>query len=103
MLTLCLQYFGGTNFGRTSGGPNYITSYDYDAPLDEYGNILTNIELYKSNSLLRNIRVTLHEFILLTFKSCHPQEMCLFLICRRTAEPTKMGTLEGPSCGYKAL
>ncbi|XP_047335148.1 beta-galactosidase 9 [Impatiens glandulifera] len=31
------MYFGGTNFGRTSGGPNYITSYDYDAPLDEYG------------------------------------------------------------------
>lgn len=34
---LRLQYFGGTNFGRTSGGPFYITSYDYDAPLDEYG------------------------------------------------------------------
>ncbi|KZV48454.1 beta-galactosidase 9-like [Dorcoceras hygrometricum] len=31
------MYFGGTNFGRTAGGPNYITSYDYDAPLDEYG------------------------------------------------------------------
>ncbi|XAR62547.1 Beta-galactosidase [Bertholletia excelsa] len=31
------MFFGGTNFGRTSGGPNYITSYDYDAPLDEYG------------------------------------------------------------------
>ncbi|KAH9680708.1 Beta-galactosidase 9 [Citrus sinensis] len=30
-------YFGGTNFGRTSGGPFYITSYDYDAPIDEYG------------------------------------------------------------------
>lgn len=32
-----LQYFGGTNFGRTAGGPFYITSYDYDAPIDEYG------------------------------------------------------------------
>ncbi|XP_052620638.1 beta-galactosidase 9 [Lactuca sativa] len=31
------MFFGGTNFGRTSGGPNIITSYDYDAPLDEYG------------------------------------------------------------------
>ncbi|XP_044478740.1 beta-galactosidase 9-like isoform X1 [Mangifera indica] len=31
------MYFGGTNFGRTSGGPFYVTSYDYDAPLDEYG------------------------------------------------------------------
>ncbi|XP_024031423.1 beta-galactosidase 9 isoform X1 [Morus notabilis] len=31
------MFFGGTNFGRTSGGPFYITSYDYDAPIDEYG------------------------------------------------------------------
>ncbi|PNX98953.1 beta-galactosidase 9-like protein, partial [Trifolium pratense] len=30
-------YFGGTNFGRTAGGPLQITSYDYDAPIDEYG------------------------------------------------------------------
>eukprot|EP00250_Pteridium_aquilinum_P015845 c22797_g1_i1 orf=77-2668(+) len=33
------MYHGGTNFGRTSGGPFLLTSYDYDAPLDEYGNI----------------------------------------------------------------
>ena len=25
------QYHGGTNFGRTSGGPYITTSYDYDA------------------------------------------------------------------------
>ncbi|KAN0039975.1 hypothetical protein ACTA71_011857 [Dictyostelium dimigraforme] len=31
------MWFGGTNFGRTSGGPWIITSYDYDAPLDEFG------------------------------------------------------------------
>jgi len=31
------QYHGGTNFGRTTGGPFISTSYDYDAPLDEYG------------------------------------------------------------------
>ncbi|XP_072963925.1 beta-galactosidase 15 isoform X2 [Typha angustifolia] len=31
------MFFGGTNFGRTSGGPYQITSYDYDAPIDEYG------------------------------------------------------------------
>ncbi|CAL9757931.1 unnamed protein product [Musa acuminata subsp. burmannicoides] len=31
------MYHGGTNFGRTSGGPYIVTSYDYDAPLDEYG------------------------------------------------------------------
>ncbi|KAI8909226.1 beta-galactosidase 1-like protein [Gorgonomyces haynaldii] len=31
------MWHGGTNFGRTSGGPGITTSYDYDAPLDEYG------------------------------------------------------------------
>jgi len=31
------QYHGGTNFGRTAGGPFVTTSYDYDAPIDEYG------------------------------------------------------------------
>ncbi|KAK2969874.1 hypothetical protein RJ640_030183 [Escallonia rubra] len=31
------MYFGGTNFGRTAGGPLIATSYDYDAPIDEYG------------------------------------------------------------------
>lgn len=31
------QYHGGTNFGRTTGGPFIATSYDYDAPIDEYG------------------------------------------------------------------
>uniref|UniRef100_A0A2N9I5M6 Beta-galactosidase n=1 Tax=Fagus sylvatica TaxID=28930 RepID=A0A2N9I5M6_FAGSY len=33
------MYHGGTNFGRTSGGPFIVTSYDYHAPLDEYGNL----------------------------------------------------------------
>ncbi|EOA38915.1 hypothetical protein CARUB_v10011312mg, partial [Capsella rubella] len=33
------MYHGGTNFDRTSGGPYITTSYDYDAPLDEYGNL----------------------------------------------------------------
>ncbi|KAK3438940.1 hypothetical protein EUGRSUZ_C03898, partial [Eucalyptus grandis] len=31
------MYHGGTNFGRTAGGPFMATSYDYDAPLDEFG------------------------------------------------------------------
>ncbi|KAF8370157.1 hypothetical protein HHK36_031788 [Tetracentron sinense] len=31
------MYFGGTNFGRTAGGPLIASSYDYDAPIDEYG------------------------------------------------------------------
>ncbi|XP_031256445.1 beta-galactosidase 8 isoform X2 [Pistacia vera] len=33
------MYHGGTNFGRTTGGPFIATSYDYDAPLDEYGQL----------------------------------------------------------------
>ncbi|KAG5062389.1 hypothetical protein AAZX31_02G067000 [Glycine max] len=33
------MYHGGTNFGRTSGGPYITTSYDYDAPLNEYGDL----------------------------------------------------------------
>ncbi|KAJ6683783.1 hypothetical protein OIU85_007475 [Salix viminalis] len=33
------MYHGGTNFGQTAGGPYITTSYDYDAPLDEYGNL----------------------------------------------------------------
>ncbi|XP_056167006.1 beta-galactosidase-like [Syzygium oleosum] len=31
------MYHGGTNFGRTAGGPFIATSYDFDAPLDEFG------------------------------------------------------------------
>ncbi|GAU19559.1 hypothetical protein TSUD_303720 [Trifolium subterraneum] len=31
------MYHGGTNFGRTAGGPFITTSYDFDAPVDEYG------------------------------------------------------------------
>ncbi|XP_019173472.1 PREDICTED: beta-galactosidase-like [Ipomoea nil] len=31
------MYHGGTNFGRTAAALFIATSYDYDAPLDEYG------------------------------------------------------------------
>ena len=31
------MYHGGTTWGRNTGGPQDVTSYDYDAPLDEYG------------------------------------------------------------------
>ncbi|XP_071911096.1 beta-galactosidase-like [Coffea arabica] len=31
------MYHGGTNFGRTASGLFVATSYDYDAPIDEYG------------------------------------------------------------------
>ncbi|KAJ8641769.1 hypothetical protein MRB53_018463 [Persea americana] len=33
------MYHGGTNFGRSAGGPFITTTYDYDAPIDEYGNL----------------------------------------------------------------
>ncbi|KAI9329137.1 glycosyl hydrolases family 35-domain-containing protein [Zopfochytrium polystomum] len=31
------MWHGGSNFGRYSGGPMMATSYDYDAPMNEYG------------------------------------------------------------------
>ncbi|KAL3535619.1 hypothetical protein ACH5RR_004080 [Cinchona calisaya] len=31
------MYHGGTNFGRSASGLFVATSYDYDAPIDEYG------------------------------------------------------------------
>uniref|UniRef100_F6GWG3 beta-galactosidase n=1 Tax=Vitis vinifera TaxID=29760 RepID=F6GWG3_VITVI len=31
------MYHGGTNFGCTSGGPFITTTYNYNAPIDEYG------------------------------------------------------------------
>ncbi|CAH8271756.1 unnamed protein product [Arabidopsis lyrata] len=33
------MYHGGTNFGRVAGGPYITTSYDYHAPIDEFGNL----------------------------------------------------------------
>ncbi|CAH2072260.1 unnamed protein product [Thlaspi arvense] len=33
------MYHGGTNFGRVAGGPYITTSYDYHAPLDEFGSL----------------------------------------------------------------
>jgi hypothetical protein len=36
-----VQYHGGTNLDRSSGGPFIATSYDYDAPIDEYGKKLS--------------------------------------------------------------
>ncbi|KOM41238.1 hypothetical protein LR48_Vigan04g143600 [Vigna angularis] len=45
------MYHGGTNFGRTAGGPFITTSYDYDAPIDEYGKT--------SNSSFSNVVIDL--------------------------------------------
>ncbi|CAN1276226.1 Beta-galactosidase 10 [Linum perenne] len=58
------MYHGGTNFGRTSGGPFITTSYDYDAPIDEYG--LPRLqkwghlkELHKAIKLCENVLATI--------------------------------------------
>jgi hypothetical protein len=53
-----LQYFGGTNFGRTAGGPLVATSYDYDAPIDEYGKLFDNG--YADLSQLKKIPKSMH-------------------------------------------
>jgi len=44
-----LQYHGGTNFERTAGGPFITTSYDYDAPIDEYGKSFEPVSLISSS------------------------------------------------------
>lgn len=65
------MYHGGTNFGRTAGGPYITTSYDYDAPLDEYGNLnqpkwghfkQLHAALKLGEKLLTNGTVTTKEF-----------------------------------------
>ncbi|CAL1398132.1 unnamed protein product [Linum trigynum] len=57
------MYHGGTNFGRTAGGPFITTSYDYEAPIDEYG--LPNLpkwghlkELHRAIKLCENLLLT---------------------------------------------
>ncbi|KAH9656926.1 Beta-galactosidase 3 [Citrus sinensis] len=57
------MYHGGTNFGRTAGGPFITTSYDYDAPIDEYGLIREPKyghlkELHKAIKLCENALLT---------------------------------------------
>jgi len=47
------MYHGGTTFGRWTGGPQDITSYDYDAPLDEYG--YPNEPKYSHTTALHNV------------------------------------------------
>jgi len=50
------MFHGGSNFGRTSG-PMLTTSYDYDAPIDEYG--LPNNPKY---SHLQQMHKVLHKY-----------------------------------------
>ncbi|KAJ3321205.1 hypothetical protein HDV06_004548 [Boothiomyces sp. JEL0866] len=46
------MWHGGTNFGRNAGTPLITTSYDYDAPLNEYG--LPNEPKYSHSKALHS-------------------------------------------------
>lgn len=48
--------FGGSNFGRSVGGPQIVTSYDYDVQINEYG--LRNEPKY---SLLHQLHEIIYE------------------------------------------
>jgi hypothetical protein len=39
------MYYRGTNFSRTICGPYMTTSYDYDAPIDEYGSRFAAVKI----------------------------------------------------------
>lgn len=58
------QFHGGTNFGRTAGGPFITTSYDYDAPIDEYGEQIWRCYLLKFSILLKCGDVTHLDYII---------------------------------------
>ncbi|XP_022888073.1 beta-galactosidase 15-like [Olea europaea var. sylvestris] len=53
------MYHGGTNFGRTAGGPYITTTYDYDAPLNEYGS--PNQPKYGHLTQLHNILMSMEK------------------------------------------
>lgn len=59
------QYHGGTNFGRTAGGPFIATSYDYDAPIDEFGMqwLLPSLTNLNSHRLPRDICRKVHSVV----------------------------------------
>ncbi|GAA0153644.1 galactosidase [Lithospermum erythrorhizon] len=56
------MYQGGTNFGRSAGGPFLTTSYDYDAPLDEYG-LIRQPKYGHLKELHRSIKLCEHALI----------------------------------------
>ncbi|PHT44875.1 Beta-galactosidase 5 [Capsicum baccatum] len=48
------MFHGGTNFRLTAGGPFITISYDYDAPIDEYVELLViSVDISPSESFLR--------------------------------------------------
>lgn len=65
------MYYGGTNTMGRSGGPGIITSYDYDAPLDEYG--FKRPKYYSLKALHFSLERASHA----TFKASRPQPRTL--------------------------
>ncbi|KAG6415402.1 hypothetical protein SASPL_122813 [Salvia splendens] len=52
-----VAYHGGTNFGRSNGGPFITTTYDYDAPIDEYGLLIHLKDVHKAIKLCEEAMV----------------------------------------------
>ncbi|KAM7260316.1 hypothetical protein ACFE04_016057 [Oxalis oulophora] len=58
------MYHGGTNFGRVAGGPYITTSYDYNAPLNEFG--LPNEPKYSHLKKLHEAIMSAESFLTLS-------------------------------------
>ncbi len=65
------MFFGGTSFGRWVGGPNIITSYDYDVPINEYG--LPSEPKYSHTKVLHITLDSFKEILLNTPQAPAPQ------------------------------
>ncbi|XP_056684754.1 beta-galactosidase 15-like isoform X1 [Spinacia oleracea] len=81
------MYHGGTNFKRTAGVPFVTTSYDYDAPIDEYG-VWCCFQLHRCC------------FLLLQGVGCAPDVCRLF--CRESRCVLQSG-LQGVWCSIAAV
>ncbi|KAI3458993.1 hypothetical protein Pfo_015656 [Paulownia fortunei] len=94
------MYHGGTNFGRTAGGPYISTTYDYDAPLNEYGSLnqpkyghLKQLHdlLHSLEQVLTYGNVSTIDFgnsVTATIYSTNDKQGCLFGNANSTADAT---------------
>nr|GMC54665.1 beta-galactosidase 15-like [Ipomoea batatas] len=94
------MYHGGTNFGRTSGGPYITTTYDYNAPLDEYGHLNqpkyghlkelhSVLHSLEKNIVYGNITTTkLDNSIQVTVYGFNGTKTCFFSNANETADAT---------------
>ncbi|KAK4430888.1 Beta-galactosidase 15 [Sesamum alatum] len=94
------MYHGGTNFGRTSGGPYITTTYDYDAPLNEYGSLNQPKygHLKQLHDVLHTIEKTLtygnvsttdyENSVSTTIYSTNDQQTCFFSNANTTTDAT---------------